>query len=43
MSRWTFPVVIAIAIVAHSPASSAESLISKKYTLTAKKAMTLRE
>jgi len=37
MSRWTFPVVIAIAIVAHSPASSAQSLISKKYILDRKK------
>ena len=36
MSRWTFPVVVAIAIVAHSPASSARSLISKKYILDRK-------
>lgn len=36
MSRWTFPVVFAIAIVAISPTSSAQSLISKKYILDRK-------
>ncbi len=36
MSRRTFPVVVAIAIVAHSPSSSAQSLISKKYILDRK-------
>lgn len=35
MGRWTFPVV-AIAIVALSPASAAQSLISKEYTLDRK-------
>ncbi len=32
-----FPVVVVIAVVAHSPASSAQSLISKKYILYRKK------
>ena len=36
MSRWTFPVVVATAIVALSPPSSAQSLISKKYILDRK-------
>jgi len=36
MDRWTFPVVVAVAIVAHSPASSAQSLISKTYILDRK-------
>jgi len=36
MDRWTFPVVMAIAIVGHSPAISAQSLISKRYILDRK-------
>ena len=36
MSRWTFPVVVTIANVAFSPASSAQSIISKKYILDRK-------
>ncbi len=36
MNRSTFPVVVALAIVAHSPASWAQSLISKKYILDRK-------
>lgn len=36
MNRWTIPVVVAIAIVGHSPAMSAQSLISKMYILDRK-------